>query len=84
MSKRKKLLDRLETYPKDFTFDEHCTLMGLLGFEMSNKGRTSGSRVVFFKDGIIINLHKPHPGNTLKVYQVRQVFEVLRDNGFYD
>ena len=84
MSKRKKLLERLETLPKDFTFNEHCTLLGLLGFEMSNKGRTSGSRVVFFKDDIFISLHKPHPGNDLKAYQVKQVFEVLKDNGFYD
>jgi len=84
MSKRKKLLDRLATLPKNFTFDEHCTLMGLLDFEMSNKGRTSGSRVAFFKDNIVISLHKPHHGNELYSYQVKQVFEVLSDNGYYD
>jgi len=84
MSKKKKLLERLETLPKDFTFNEHCTLMGLLDFEMSNKGRTGGSRVIFFNDDICIRLHKPHPGNELKTYQVKQVFEFLKDNGFYD
>lgn len=41
---RKKLINKLRSKPKDFTFDELETLLDLLGFTKSNKGRTSGSR----------------------------------------
>lgn len=45
MGKKEKLIARLRSVPKDFTFEEGRTLLGLLDFEMSNKGKTSGSRV---------------------------------------
>jgi len=52
---------------------------------MSSKGKTSGSRVEFIsEDGIPINLHKPHPGNELKEYQVKGIVKTLKENGFYD
>ena len=45
MGKKEKLIARLKSNPKDFTFDEMKSLLEALGFSMSNKGRTSGSRV---------------------------------------
>lgn len=47
MGKTEKLIERLKSNPKDFTFDEMQTLLLSLGFELSNKGKTSGSRVNF-------------------------------------
>ncbi len=81
MGKLEKLIERLKSYPKDFTFDEMQTLLIALGFELSNKGKTSGSRVKFFKDGICIILHKPHPRKELLTYQLKQVVEILSEEG---
>lgn len=78
MSKKEKLVARLLTYPRDFTYDEMRTLLGFLGFEERSKGRTSGSRVEFARGADTILLHKPHPSNQLKPYQIRQIINVLQ------
>jgi hypothetical protein len=77
MSKKEKLISRLLSYPKDFTFDEMKTLLESLGFEMFNKGKTSGSRIKFLKGNIAIILHKPHPRKALLEYQLKQIVDVL-------
>lgn len=81
MGKKEKLTERLKNVPKDFTFDEMQTLLNALGFEMSNKGKTSGSRVKFYKEDLFIILHKPHPRRELLTYQVKQVLEILTKEG---
>lgn len=80
MSRKEKLLKRLITKPKDFTYDEARTLLLQLGFEEDQKGRTSGSRVVFINqiENISIELHKPHPSNVLKIYQISQLIKKLK------
>jgi len=77
VGKKDKLIERLKSNPKDFTFDEMRKLLESLGFEMSNKGKTSGSRVQFMKGRIPIILHKPHPRKELLEYQIKQVIEIL-------
>ncbi len=77
MSKKEKLILRLKSMPADFTFEEMRTLLELLGFEMSNKGKTGGSRVKFVRNGIPIMLHKPHPRKELLKYQIKQIIEIL-------
>ena len=81
MGKKEKLIARLKSVPKDFTFDEMRNLLELLEFEMSNKGRTSGSRVQFKKGDIPINLHKPHPRKELFEYQIKYVLDALEREG---
>ena len=81
LGKKEKLIARLKTIPKDFTFDEMETLLIAFGVEMSNKGKTSGSRVKFIKDDIPIILHKPHPHKELLEYQVKQILETLEEEG---
>lgn len=82
MSQKEKLIERLKSAPKDFTFDEAQTLLNELGYTQSNKGKTSGSRVSFVRDGAPpILLHKPHPQKELKSYQVRQLYETLSEEG---
>lgn len=78
MSQKEKLIRRLKSRPHDFTFDEAETLLNYLSFQRSDKGRTSGSRVIFISPyyGSIL-LHKPHPGNELRDYQVRQLIDKL-------
>ena len=82
MSKKEKLVARLLSQPRNFTYNEAKTLMGLLGFEESNKGRTSGSRDEFYYEDYSVILHKPHPGNELKPYQIRQLIEYLNKYKF--
>ena len=78
MGQKEKLIQRLKTKPKDFTFDEAETLLNYLDFIRSNKGKTSGSRVMFSNnDHGSILLHKPHPQKELKTYQIKQLIEFL-------
>ena len=77
MSKKEKLIHRLKSNPKDFTFDEMRNVLESLGFEMFNKGKTSGSRVKFLKGNTPIFLHKPHNHKELLEYQIKNVLEIL-------
>lgn len=83
MGQKDKLIKRIKTRPKDFSFDELERLLGYLSFEKDNKGKTSGSRVLFrsAKLSIQILLHKPHPGNELRDYQIRLVLDILEQEG---
>lgn len=78
MSSKEKLIKRFRLLPSDFTFDELERLLGFLGYEKSNKGKTSGSRVIY-KDasGHPIMIHRPHPDNTIKGYAMRQILDEL-------
>lgn len=80
MSKIEKQLDRLKSMPKDFTYNELKSVLNYLGFKEYNKGKTSGSRVKFVDNqNRIIELHKPHPKNILKEYQIKLVIDKLND-----
>jgi hypothetical protein len=81
LSKKGKIVKRLLSRPADFSFAELTTLLGLFGYSLSEAGKTSGSRVVFIKDDDYIRLHKPHPGNILKRYQVDDIIAVLKERG---
>ena len=64
--------------PTDFHFDELVRLLGYYGFREVKKGKTAGSRVQFKNgEGINIILHKPHPTGILKIYQLKQLKELL-------
>ncbi len=80
MSRIEKLINKLLSNPKDFTFDELAKVLSHYGFEMSNKGKTSGSRVKFVhrEKKIPIIIHKPHPAPILKNYAVKQVITELK------
>lgn len=82
MGQKEKLIKKLKAKPKDFTFDEAETLLGFFGYSIYNKGRTSGSRVMFVSPMYPpLMLHKPHPQKELKAYQVKQLLEVLIQEG---
>ncbi len=78
MGKKEILIKRLKSKPTDFTFDEAETLLGYLNYVRKNKGKTSGSRVMFTSEKrATILMHNPHPGNELKAYQVQQLIDIL-------
>jgi len=82
LSKKEKLVRRLQSHPVDFTFNELTTLLKSLGYSMETAGKTSGSRVTFSnEDGDYLRLHKPHPQNILKRYQIDAIIENLSDKG---
>ncbi len=78
MSRIEKLVERLKAKPKDLTYEEAEKILNSLGFFEYNKGRTSGSRVEFKKNNKKIQIHKPHPRNILKPYQVKIILNKLK------
>ncbi len=78
MSRKDKLLARLQQRPKDFTWSELGALLGSLGYKQAKPGRTGGSRRRFVHPRFAtITLHKPHPKNTLKQYVIEDILEFL-------
>jgi HicA toxin of bacterial toxin-antitoxin, len=79
LSRKDKLYDKFMVKPprKDLTFAELETLLSGLGYR---KLECSGSRVKFFNRETedLIALHKPHPGNELKEYQVKNIQDHLK------
>jgi hypothetical protein len=82
MTKKEKLIKRLQNKPKDFTWDELISLLNKLNFLEVKTGNTGGSRQRFINsDNVIITLHEPHPGNILKRYQLEQIIDILSQEG---
>lgn len=81
MSKKEKIIERLKSKPKDFTYDEAKQVLNMFGFVEYNKGKTSGSKVIFKNESknIDIAMHKPHPSNILKPYQVNEIIKKLKE-----
>ena len=83
MSSKDKLIERFRHFPNDFTFEELQRLLSYYGYVKCEKGHTSGSRVIFKNnDKRPIMLHKPHPGNVVKTYALKQVYDDLIEAGF--
>ena len=81
MSSKEKLRKRFLQMPADFTFEEMCSLLAGFGYVLENKGTTSGSRIRFRKDvGIYIDIHRPHPGNTMRQWMMKAVYNHLKNN----
>ena len=80
MSKLEKQIERLKSKPKDYTYDEDKFMLNKMGYIENNKGKTSGSKVVFInKNNVKIELHKPHPRNILKPYQINLILDKLKE-----
>lgn len=77
-----KLIEKLKARPKTYLYSDAELLMKHFKFDKSNKGKTSGSRVIFTSDdhGSVM-LHKPHPQKELKSYQVKQLADFLEQEG---
>lgn len=83
MSKLDKAKLRLAARPKDYTYSEAKYLLLQLGFEEFTKGKTSGSRIKFYRltDQRIILLHKPHPGDVMSIGAIRDLATRLEEMG---
>ena len=82
MSKADKLITRLLSLPKDFTWDELTAVLKYFGYSELSTGKTGGSRRKFVNEkNSIISLHKPHPGNIVKRYALEIVIAALKEKG---
>ena len=84
MSTKEKLIARFKTLPKDFSYDELVRLLSGLGYKVSNKDKTSGSRVRFMnkEKQLIIDIHKPHTlGAPIKEMALKDIYNKLISNG---
>ena len=79
MSKKQKLITKFLT-ASTFKWSELTTMLKLLGYR---EIQGDGSRIKFDNGdpAQLLNLHKPHPGNEMKAYAVRQVRDKLKNGG---
>ena len=56
------------------------------GYTISNKGKTSGSRIRFINKETksVIDMHKPHPSNIMNEGVMKDVYNKLKNNFFID
>ena len=80
MSVKEKLIKRFLSKPRDFTFEELVTLLGYYDYYLDNKGKTSGSKAMFYNkhNHEPIRIHKPHNRKILLPYQVLDVYKSLK------
>ena len=82
LSRKDKLIKKLKSKSKNFTFNEAETLLGYFSYHCSEKGKTRGSRVIFVSEKYPpILLHKPHPEKELRDYQIKQLIAILEGEG---
>ena len=82
MSKKEKLIEKLKSKPKNFSYTEAKKIFEYFSFQEFCKGKTSGSRMSFINEKKhIFCLHKPHPKNELKSYQINEIISFLEERG---
>lgn len=80
MARKDKLIRRLRARPRDFERDELPRLLEGVGYEEVRSGRTGGSRRRFVHPTApVVNLHRPHPGNVVKIYVIDEILRLLDD-----
>jgi len=82
MSKHEKLKEKLLMVPLNFMYNELATLLNGFGYIEEERGKTSGSAVMFFNKELNdkIMFHKPHPEKELKKYLLKMIIEKLKNN----
>ena len=81
MSQKDKLIERFKRLPTDFTYDESVSLLKIFGYrEYCNDG--SRRSFIHAPDNHIIYIHKPHPGNIVKMYALKDVKQTLEEHGY--
>lgn len=81
MSKRGKLLAKLNAGSNTFPWVDLVALMTQLGYEQQEM---AGSRVRFYNSstGHMLRLHRPHPENTIKGGALKAVRQTLKQEGY--
>ena len=79
MTQVEKLRAMLMEMPRTFRFRDFTRIMEHLGYELDQKGSTSGSRVRFYRarDGRMLIMHAPHPSDEMSRGAVRAAVRFL-------
>jgi hypothetical protein len=77
MSKLVKALERLQSKPRDFSWNELTSLMESFGYELKTTGGSS-RKFIHVETRATLFIHEPHPQNVLKAYQVRDVLQFMK------
>jgi hypothetical protein len=82
MGKLEKIIDRFQKGSGTISYQELTFLLQKFNYRLQSLGKTSGSRVAFYNSELndLIRLHRPHPGNELKDYQVKLIKAHLTQN----
>ena len=80
-----KLLAKLnkKPFPRDFTVQELDLLMAKCGCIKRSGGRGSSIAYYHQSTGHVLIFDRPHPGNSLYVYQIKKVLTFLMEIGEY-
>lgn len=83
MTRVDKLIAQLLSCPSTYRFADLLKVMTSYGFEMDSKGKTSGSRIRFYRpsDGRMFVMHAPHPSDELTAGTIRNIVRFLQDVG---
>ena len=82
MGQKEKAIARMQTLPKDVSFEEYTRFLGYFGYVLDNKGKTSGSRARFVRNGSLpILVHKPHGRKGMWWQDIAKVLEALEKEG---
>ena len=81
MTRVEKLVEQLMGRPRTYRFADAVRVMAWYGFELDAKGKTSGSRARFYRerDGRMLLMHVPHPGDELRAAAVRELAAFLEE-----
>lgn len=85
MSRHEKLKEKLTRLPRNFTYNEMVVLLRGLGYIEEERGRSTGSAVMFYNKELNdkIMFHKPHPRKELKRYILEMIITKLKDNKMF-
>lgn len=83
MGRNDKLTQKIKNIPKDLKYSDLKKFLESLGYMESNKGKTSGSRVIFFRatDNDKIGGDKPHGNGPVSVGWLKRVVKHLEEKG---
>ena len=85
MSRWKIVEYKLKNNSRNITFSEMVILLEHYGYKQDNMGKTSGSRVRFVLYGHAdILLHRPHPQKELKEYMIKDLRNLIEQEGFWN
>lgn len=81
MTKINKLIQKLNSNPRDLTYDELVKVLNYFGYYEIQKGKTTGSARKFKNNkNDIINFHEPHPSKIIKSYVIKEILNKLERN----
>jgi len=75
VGKKEKLVNQFLSAERTYKWNQLIRLLKILGFR---KTEAAGSRVNFTNGVLLIKLHKPHPGNEVKAYVIKEVKALLQ------